>query len=99
MLSWAFFMSAWSKVHWIVWIDADRTSDALHRAVQDPRLHGLSIAIIWSGIEFVLDQRCLDDDILVLWQLGLTANAGVRITGPALHLRKEFDRGWNLGAA
>ena len=75
---------------------ADGTCDALHRTVQGPRLHGIGIAIIRSSIEFVLDERRPDDDILMLRQLRLAANAAVRITGPALHLREEFGRGWNL---
>src|SRR5947207_5506203 len=99
MLSWAFFMSASLEIHRIVRVDGDGTCDAQHRTAQSLSLYGLSIAIIWSGIKFVLDQRCPDDDILVVRQLWLAANTTVGITGPPLHLREEFDRGWNLRAA
>src|SRR5436190_16062221 len=96
MLSWAFFTITSLEIHRIVGVDGHGTCDALHRTAQSPRLHGIGVAIIRRGIELVLSQRCPDDDFLVLRQLGLAANATVGITGPALDLRKEFDRGRNL---
>src|SRR3954454_615219 len=99
MLSRAFFMLTSLEIHRIVGVDGDGTCDALHRVAQGPRLHGIGVAIIRRGIELVLGQGFPDDDILVLWQLGLTANPAVGITRPTPHVREEFDRGWNWRAA
>src|SRR5438034_5685370 len=99
MLSWAFFMSTSLENHRIVGVDGDGTCDALHRAAQGPRLDRIGVAIIRRGIELVLGQGCPNDDILVLRQLGLAADATVGITRPALHVREEVDRGWNWRAA
>ncbi|MEE4445079.1 hypothetical protein V2R93_23615, partial [Escherichia coli] len=66
---------------------------------QSPRLHRIGVAIIWRGIELVLGQGSPNDDILVLRQLGLTANAAVGITGSPRHLREEFGRGRDLRTA
>src|SRR5436190_11808976 len=99
MLSWAFFTITSLEIHRIVGVDGHGTCDALHRTAQSPRLHGIGVAIIWRGIELVLSQRCPNDDILVLRQLRLTANAAVGITRPPLPLREEFDGGRNLRAA
>ena len=63
------------------------------------RLHGIGVAIIGSGVEFVLDEGCPDDDILMLRQLRLAANAAVGITGyrasssRGVRRRAEFECG------
>ena len=84
MLSWAFFIS---PAHRPILSSGSRLTARARPCIdrfKACRLHGIGIALVRRGIKFVLGERRLEDDLLMLRQFRLAANAAILIASLVL---------------